>query len=480
MAARTRRQPARLSSAIVLAVALACGLSACVNTTPPTATELAAARQAANEVEGALLPAPAGVPATSRAEALKPRGYIEEEWRQQGRAKTYSATHTWGQDGLWSVSVRNPLEAYETRLLVRRPVDPARFNGIVIVEWLNTSLGLDLDGIWMLMQEQLIREGYAWVGVSAEASGIQQLQQGLPERYASASIRTGDLGFDIYTQAAHLVRNAAQQWGTQTPSPRQVRLIAAGYSKSASYLISYANAFQPLTQAFDGYYLRGATPAAIQVHDFGLNVVMPRWRPDLAVPVMQVQTEGEVKASWVLSDTPDSAHVRYVEIAGAVHFDAHMQQMALDVGQPWGLKPPACRHPVIDLPAHVVDHAAIEALRHWVVDGREPSHAPRLQRSARGWLEYDGRGNVLGGIRLPQVSLGTAEYKVYGNLPASWPNLWSGFSCMAGGARLPTTPQSSGSLQADALAASRDLARRGWLMEADVERAGQVPLDTAR
>ena len=61
------------------------------------------------------------------------------------------------------------------------------------------------------------------------------------------------------------------------------------------------------------------------------------------------------------------------------------------------------------------DHRlAIEALRHWVVDGREPSHAPRLQRSARGWLEYDGRGNVLGGIRLPQVSLGTAAFMAVG------------------------------------------------------------------
>ena len=35
--------------------------------------------------------------------------------------------------------------AYRTRLLVRRPSNPARFNGTVVVEWLNVTSGTELS-----------------------------------------------------------------------------------------------------------------------------------------------------------------------------------------------------------------------------------------------------------------------------------------------------------------------------------------------
>ncbi len=478
----TPPRPARSATWVAgLALGLGLGLLGCATTSSAfTPAELATATQAVNQVNGKLLPGAAGAAATGRVAEIRAAGFIEEEWRLQGQAKTYSSVGTWGRDGQWTVSPRSAPEAYETRLLVRRPQDPARFNGMVLVEWMNTSLGLEVDGVWMATRDELLREGYAWVGVSAESPGIQQLQAGFPQRYTSAHIRSSDQGFDIYTEAARLVRQAAQGWGPAQRATRDIKLISAGYSKSASYLISYANAFQPLTRAFDGFYLRGATPAAIQVNDYGLNVVMPQWRSDIQVPIMQVQTEGEVKASWPLSDTPDAAMVRYWEIAGAVHFDRHMQDQTVAIGQPWGLRAPPCLHPTNQLPAHLVDHAALDGLRRWITAGKLPPKAPRLQRSARGWLQYDEVGNVKGGIRLPQVVLSTAEYSAYGNLATTWPSLWTGFYCLAGGAQTPADPAAlkalypqghpnGAVLDAQAHQVAQGLAQAGFLKAADVD-----------
>ena len=242
-----------------------------------------------------------GHPGASRQSQLNAQGYTEQEWRLHGQAQTYSAEGKWGDDGHWTLKTRAPAQPYDTRVLVRRPSNPARFNGIVVVEWLNTSLGFDLDGGWILTRDEIVREGYAWVGVSAETASVKSLKQLNPTRYAQANMANSDMSFDVFTDAAKLVRQAASQWGH---ADTRVRLLAMGYSKSASYLITYINAFQPVSQAFDGYYMRGATPAAIQVNDWGLNIVI-----GLANHTVLRTRSG---VAW----TVVSAQRRLVEIAG--------------------------------------------------------------------------------------------------------------------------------------------------------------------
>ena len=63
--------------------------------------------------------------------------------------------------------------AFKTRLLVYRPTNPKKFNGTVIVEWLNVSAGLDAAPDWSAGHVELIREGCAWVGVSAQIVGVE-------------------------------------------------------------------------------------------------------------------------------------------------------------------------------------------------------------------------------------------------------------------------------------------------------------------
>ena len=76
---------------------------------------------------------------------LDEQGYVEDEWRLEGRAQLYGHRAGTGRsfDGRWS-AVPTGTTAFATRLLVRRPIDPARFNGTVVLFWNNVSLGFDL------------------------------------------------------------------------------------------------------------------------------------------------------------------------------------------------------------------------------------------------------------------------------------------------------------------------------------------------
>ena len=55
---------------------------------------------------------------------------------------------------------------------MRRPIDPKRFKGSVMVEWLNVSAGADTSPDWIMAHNELIARGWAWVGVSAQAVGV--------------------------------------------------------------------------------------------------------------------------------------------------------------------------------------------------------------------------------------------------------------------------------------------------------------------
>src|SRR5690606_14187547 len=199
------------------------------------------------------------------------------------------------------------------------------FNGTVLVEWFNTSLGIDLDGVWIATREELLREGYAWVGVSAEPASIDALKDAHPARYARARIGSDDRSFDIFTHAARLVRGLAPNWGTGNNPPQ---LLGTGYSQSGSFLYTYINTFQARSKAFDGYYLHGAAWAAIPLNRWDINTYYFRIRADLDVPVMIVQSEAEIQFSKEASKTADSDRLRYWEVAATAHFGQGMQEGA--------------------------------------------------------------------------------------------------------------------------------------------------------
>ena len=127
-------------------------------------------------------------------------GYQRSEFFLSGVAASYAPTAPLTSDGKWKVAAQ-PLGAdgaYKTRMVVIRPTDPARFNGTVVVEWLNVSAGGDLPTDWIMAHNEFIRKGYAYVGVSAQAVGVNNLKT-MP-RYASL-VHPGDsYSYDIFTR----------------------------------------------------------------------------------------------------------------------------------------------------------------------------------------------------------------------------------------------------------------------------------------
>ena len=218
---------------------------------------------------------------------LKPYGYVQEEFAAAGTATSYGAQGVLGSDGRWTF-VKNGTAPYRTRVLVRRPADPAKFSGNVIVEWLNVSSGLDSDPEWASLYEEITRRGDAWVGVSAQhigvdggpvavkvnAPGSEIAGKGLkaidPARYGSLEHPGDGFSFDIFTQVARSIRA-----GNGMGSLRPQKVIAAGESQSAFAMVTYYNGVQPLTHAFDGFFVHSRGAA-------GLPLVGPGKATDIA------------------------------------------------------------------------------------------------------------------------------------------------------------------------------------------------------
>ena len=55
-------------------------------------------------------------------------GYVEREFTMSGKTNIYRQSGFWGSNGVWNVSVAQSNVPYTTRLLVRYPTNPAKFN----------------------------------------------------------------------------------------------------------------------------------------------------------------------------------------------------------------------------------------------------------------------------------------------------------------------------------------------------------------
>jgi hypothetical protein len=187
-------------------------------------------------------------------------GYTQTEFFMTGTAQAYVNVGELGQDGVWTAAPGDTAP-YKTRILVYRPADPQRFNGTLLVEWFNVSGGLDAAPDWTFMHTELIREGYAWMGVSAQIEGIEggsgpfdlSLKVFDAERYGSL-VHPGDsFSYDIFSQAAQAALHP--QGLDPLAGLRPERMIGVGESQSAFRLVTYVNAVHTLLHLFDGFFI---------------------------------------------------------------------------------------------------------------------------------------------------------------------------------------------------------------------------------
>ncbi len=362
-------------------------------------------------------------------------GYTEQEYFLSGTARAFTSKTRLTTDGRWHVQ---PVSSapYKTRIVVYRPTSAKRFNGNVVVEWLNVSAGADTAVEWVGAHTSLIRDGAAYVGVSAQAVGVQGgaaaagpiagggLRAADPARYGSLSHPGDSYAYDIFSQAGLVAR------GHLHPDPLAGlavhHVIAAGESQSAFAMVTYIDAVQPLDHVFDGFLVHSTwardeplSQAPQPVVDVPRDTVI---RTGLGVPVLVFETETDLLNGYASVGQPDTSEVRVWEVAGTAHADAYTanigftdtgtgqaERTLLDLGAVGG-GPLGCSQPINTGPAYLVLNTAVHDLQAWVAKGTAPPRAPRLAVTAGPpvTIARDAHGNAVGGIRTPLVDAPTA------------------------------------------------------------------------
>lgn len=358
---------------------------------------------------------------------LAEHGYVEEEYLVSGDAVAYEPVGTLVDDGRWEVQ-ETTTAPYTTRILVRRPADAAEFNGTVVVEWLNVSTGTDLDPDFAYSADEILR-GYTWVGVSAQAYGVEnEVPKGDlgpnvvdiraldPERYASLDHPGDSYSYDIFTSIGALLRRPGDVDPLGGLEPEV--LLADGESQGAMRLVTYVNAIQPLVGVYDGALIHSRDGTAAKLVGEGNDPdglpAAVAIREDTTIPVLQVEAEADLYTlrsqdprPFPPARQPDSDMVVTWEIAGSAHTDrTHLSvinaQMLRDFADS-----PDLSGLIPNIAAGQQDfvmRAALRALDDWVVDGVKPLSGEVIE-VANGAIVRDELGIAVGGIRPPVIAV---------------------------------------------------------------------------
>ena len=301
---------------------------------------------------------------------------------------------------------------FTTRVVALTPKDRWKFNGTVLVEWLNVSGGIDAPAVWMMAHREVLRAGYAYVMVSAQKVGVDggaslmgidmSLKAQDATRYASLSHPGDAYAYDMFSQVGGLLKS-----GALLAELHPQHVVALGESQSAMFLTTYVNAVDPLAKVYDGFLVhsRFGPCAPLDGHSLIEELNSPtaapqaavKFRRDLRVPVITVITEtdlfGEDRPGYYSARQPDNEWLRVWEIPGTAHADNYtIQVAAIDSGAaPFDdlvaayaptkmLMGQELGHYINFAPQHhYVVQAAIAALTKWVATGEAAPSAGTLE-----------------------------------------------------------------------------------------------------
>ncbi len=338
---------------------------------------------------------------------LSEAGYEEHEYFLSGTAENVERTSS---------------APYTTRIIVTRPSDPEDWNGAVLLDWVNVTAQFENPVDSLEARELLLREGWAWVHVSAQAAGISPVPLLTPKtwdpvRYAALSHPGDDYADNIYSQVAQALKSpmGIDPLGGM-PGPR--RLIAAGQSQSAGRLDRYVRDEHRKVGVIDAFLIHGGGSK-----DHGAE------GPDS--PVLHLLSDREATRA----NPTSTNNYRLWEVAGTAHSDFWIgYAQVLGSGPRWLGVPKRSRadsekldraagnygeqlHPLHAIcvvagaafPMRYAVSAALHYLNRWVADGTPPPTGPRFRFSGTS-LARDADGNALGGIRLPPIDVPVARY----------------------------------------------------------------------
>ena len=385
---------------------------------------------------------PGTTPLGAAAVDLKAAGYTEREFYADGKANRYRGATS---GAVKTATVIDGNWPYRTRVLVRTP-SPDHFNGTLIVEWTNVTIGVDADFVFAEAHADLLREGYAYAVVSVQKVGVDRLKSWSPQRYGTLSVdasnvdpqgggavdATNDpLSWDVFTQVAEALKANV---GPNPPLPGLTvrNVIATGQSQSAARLTTYYNTIQPLDHFFNGFVFWDRATSKL--------------RPDVAVPAISVNSEALSISLYPPFGT--SKYTREWEVAGTTHgsiyaadyvdkmFDRDKSLIGPN-GQPesftqW-VEPSCTVLPAFStIPTGLVIGDAMDSVRKWITTRRAAAPSIYFDRDANGALMRDSNGNVEGGIRLSQFVAPTAAVSASNG---------TAFPCSVSGSHRYYTPQ---------------------------------------
>jgi hypothetical protein len=339
--------------------------------------------------------------------------YVEEEWFASGTDDTG--------------------KSYMTQVVVRRPRDPNRFSGTLIVEPLHAAR---VAPIYMYSSRYILRSGHAWACIASQKSPLDDyVKKANPEHYASLHIEattpppaaaaapagTGDAAriaglmsrMQYLNQASNaILAQVGAALRTQGPMAgyKLRHILLVGHSQTGLVSTTY------IQQGHDKYRRAGGAP----VYDGYLPTGFPgaAFAPR-DVPLIQVVSDSDVSSnsSFLLRGQgrayrrPDSddARDRYrlYELAGMPHMGTRNPPNSDP--KPWNERNPGVIKPdsvMNSLPHNEMFNMALNHLVLWVDKGVAPPRADRIELAADGnFFAKDENGNSRGGVRCVQMDV---------------------------------------------------------------------------
>ena len=285
---------------------------------------------------------------------------------------------------------------YKTRIVIRKPKDDSKFNGLILAESMHPS-----GNPWVFHFTQTYAMTTGVIGLEILTSTPAGLAAANEARYKDLVIPAGATN-DILAQVGALIKSDHQDNPLRGLAIR--KMILAGSSASAAVAQNYlANAHMAqrladLKPIFDGFMPTSAN-----------GQIPPIDVPTILVPTMREAFTGNGTTQ------PDNERLRVYEFAGMAHIDSRV------AGQYY---PDPCKYPISRYPLGAEMAVALDKLFAWVDKGTAPPHAdrfyvdfnpdnkPKLDRDKGSLFALDEFGNVRGGIRSTYVDVPVKSYRV--------------------------------------------------------------------
>ena len=380
-------------------------------------------------------------PGTEYADLAK-AGYVEEEYYLYGEAPAITA------------SGETLLQApYITRILVRKPKDPARFNGTVVIApftWIGER-GAD----WILTSKYLMRKGYAWVGYTLNINKPDRDPKTTTDPEWNPDPEPQNLNFDFmrrfdYARYAPLGTYYDPKRFLRGGLPDAFVPQSQGIGAQLALLLKsnrsdgplpglkvervYVNSWAVTAQVWFDYVDQGRhaqwrMPDGRPLVDAYMTGKMnwggvggevirrPRRISDdvLFVTIYsQSETSFDAKRGIAPPEDSDRPRLRFYELLGVPHIRTadlgtdNVEDFAADVGKQ---DDPKCIH-LYDEPSQVLASALLDNMDRWVRDGKAMARAPIVRRQGTQLYRNPKSGNWEGGVRPPWISVPAASYMV--------------------------------------------------------------------